>query len=142
MRRTKVLILTITLVIVLILSSCAVKRLESRLDPLSEEFYSKVRYIITKQESKIFLELPPETRADFIEDFWKRRDPIPETEVNEFREAYYNRIEEANRFFKSGGRPGWLQDRGRVYILFGPPDERQTNPMGGRPIDPYVAQGR
>ncbi|MFQ5722258.1 MAG: GWxTD domain-containing protein, partial [Candidatus Aminicenantales bacterium] len=77
-------------------------------------------------------------RAKFLEDFWKRRDPTPGTERNEYKEAYFNRIEEANRLFKGGGRAGWLQDRGRIYILFGPPDERQTNPMGGRPIDAYA----
>jgi len=53
-------------------STCATKRLESRLDPVSEEFYSKVRYIMTSEESKIFIELPPSARAEFIEEFWKR----------------------------------------------------------------------
>ncbi len=136
----KEVILTITAIfsLIFLFDACAVKKLESRLDPVSEEFYSKVRYIITDEEAKIFLELPPEKRPEFIQDFWKRRDPTPETEENEFKEAYFRRIEEANRLFKGGGRPGWLQDRGRIYILFGPPDERQTNPMGGRPIDAYV----
>lgn len=138
MRKSQALYLGLLLTLIFVLSACAAKRLERRLDPLSEEFYDKVRYIITKAESKIFLELPPSARPDFIEDFWKRRDPTPGTERNEFEEAYFSRIEQANRLFKGGGRPGWLQDRGRIYILFGPPDERQTNPMGGRPIDPYV----
>ncbi len=123
--------------LLLLFSSCTTKRLESKLDPASEEFYSKVRYIITKQESKMFLELPPSARAEFIEEFWKRRDPTPGTEENENKDAYFGRIEEANRLFRGGGRPGWLQDRGRIYILFGPPNERQTRPMGGWDIDPY-----
>jgi len=126
------------LIFVLIFSSCIASKLEKRLDPVSEEFFDKVRYIITSEESKIFLELPPSARAEFIEDFWKRRDPTPGTERNEYREVYFARIEEANRLFGVGGRPGWVQDRGRIYILFGPPNERQTNPMGGRPIDPYA----
>ncbi|MDH4258233.1 MAG: GWxTD domain-containing protein [Candidatus Aminicenantes bacterium] len=109
----------------------------NKLDPVSEEFYSKVRYIMTKEESKIFLELPLSARAEFIEEFWERRDPTPGTKENDYKEAYFTRIEEANRLFRGGGRPGWLQDRGRIYILFGPPNERQTNPMGGRNIDPY-----
>jgi len=125
------------ILLVLLFNSCTVKRLVSKLDPVSEEFYSKVRYIMTKEESKIFLELPPSTRAEFIEEFWERRNPTPGTEKNNFKKAYYTRIEEANRLFRGGGRPGWLQDRGRIYILFGPPNERQTNPMGGRNIDPY-----
>lgn len=138
MRKTQTSILAIIFALALLLPACAVKKLESRLDPVSEEFYSKVRYIITSEEAKIFLELPPQERPEFIQDFWKRRDPSPGTEANELKEVYYSRIEEANRLFKGGGRPGWLQDRGRIYVLFGPPDERQTNPMGGRPIDAYV----
>ncbi|HEX9902433.1 MAG TPA: GWxTD domain-containing protein [Acidobacteriota bacterium] len=114
--------------------SCASLNLESRLDTVSRDFFNHARYIITREESKIFLELPPSSQTRFIEEFWQRRDPTPETEENEFREAYYRRIEEANRLFR-GARPGWLQERGQFYILFGPPDERRTNPMGGRPID-------
>jgi len=123
--------------LLLLCGSCTTKRLESKLDPVSEEFYNKVRYIITREESKMFLELPPSARAEFIEEFWKRRDPTPGTEDNENKEAYFGRIEESNRLFRGGGRPGWLQDRGRIYILFGPPNERQTRPMGGWDIDPY-----
>jgi GWxTD domain-containing protein len=118
--------------------SCAGLKEESRLDPVSEEFLSRVRYIITKEESKIFRELPPPARPRFIDEFWQRRDPTPETETNEYKETYFERIEEANRLFR-GAQPGWLQDRGRIYILFGPPNERQANPMGGRPIDPFVS---
>jgi len=114
--------------------SCASLSLESRLDAVSKDFFSHVRYIITGEESKIFLELPPSSRARFIEEFWQRRDPTPGTEENEFRESYYRRIEEANRLFR-GAQPGWLSERGRFYILFGPPNERRTNPMGGRPIE-------
>lgn len=128
---------TLALTMVILTNYCATIKPEAKLDPLSEDFYSKVRYIIAREESKIFLELPPEARAAFIDEFWKRRDPTPGTERNEYMESYFDRIEEANRLFKGGGRSGWLQDRGRIYILFGPPQERQTNPMGGRPIDPY-----
>lgn len=117
--------------------SCATAKKASRLDPETEEFFSSVRYIITAEESSILLELPPSACPRFIREFWERRDPTPETEENEFKLAYYARIEEANRLFR-GVRPGWLQDRGRAYVLFGPPNERQTNPMGGAPIDPYT----
>ena len=123
-------------VYLLLFFSCAGLKKESLLDPAAEDFLSRVRYIITKEESKIFRELPPSARPRFIEEFWQRRDPTSDTETNEYREAYFERIEEANRLFR-GAQPGWLQDRGRIYILFGPPNERQTNPMGGRPIDPY-----
>lgn len=116
-----------------VLTSCATynleRKLEKKLDPESKEFYSKARFIITKQERKIFLRLPPEKRDEFIEEFWRRRDPDPLTEINEFKDQYFRRIEEANRLFK-GVRPGWLQDRGRVYILVGPPDSRLQYPIG------------
>ncbi|MDH4219714.1 MAG: GWxTD domain-containing protein [Candidatus Aminicenantes bacterium] len=137
MRKCLITALAVVPSLLLLFSSCTTKRLESKLDPFSEEFFDKVRYIITKEESKMFLELPPSARVEFIEEFWKRRDPTPGTEENENKEAYFGRIEEANRLFRGGGRPGWLQDRGRIYILFGPPNERQTNPTGGWNVDPY-----
>ena len=112
------------------LGACALHKLEKNLDPESKEFYSKVRYIITKQERKIFLNLPPSEREAFIKEFWEKRDPDPETEENEFKDEYFERIDMANLLFKGGGTPGWLQDRGRVYILLGPPMERYTYPRG------------
>lgn len=105
-----------------ILTSCGTYKLEKKLDPESKEFYSKAKYIITKQESKIFLRLTPEEREKFIEDFWKRRDPEPATEENEFKDAYFKRIKAANKLF-SVGQAGFLTDRGMIYILFGPPDD-------------------
>lgn len=111
-------------------ASCRRMILESKLEPESKEFYSKVRYIISEEEKKIFLELPSSEREKFIEEFWKRRDPIPETEENEYKIEYLNNIETANKLFKGGGKPGYIQDRGRIYILLGPPDERYTYPVG------------
>ncbi|MDD8020753.1 MAG: GWxTD domain-containing protein [Acidobacteriota bacterium] len=101
-----------------------------KLDPESKEFISKTRYIISKEEKQAFLELEPEKRPEFIKQFWARRDPTPATEVNEFKEDYFQRIEEANQLFREGSTPGWLQERGRVYILFGPPLQRITYPRG------------
>jgi GWxTD domain-containing protein len=112
------------------LGSCAMHKLAKNLDPKSKEFYSQVRYIITKQERKIFLNLPPSEKEAFIKEFWKKRDPDPDTEENEFKKDYFERIEMANLLFREGGTPGWLQDRGRVYILLGPPMERYTYPRG------------
>jgi len=111
-------------------SACAAGRLEKSLDPDSRDFFSKVRYLITKQERRIFLTLPPSEREKFIEEFWRKRDPDPDTEENEFKTQYFQRIEEASRLFHGGGSPGWLQDRGRVYILLGPPTDRQAYPRG------------
>ena len=113
----------------LLLVSCASYNLQKNLDPESREFISKVRYIVTKKERKVFLNLPESERKAFIEEFWKSRDPDPDTEENEYKDEYFKRIDEANHLFKEGS-PGWLQDRGRVYVLLGPPWERQTFPRG------------
>lgn len=115
--------------------SCTLRNLEKNLDPDSKEFLSEVRFIITKQERKVFLNLPPSDREAFIEEFWIKRDPDPDTEINEFKEQYYERIEDANRLFTEGATPGWLQDRGRVYITLGPPDHRAVYPRGRTQYD-------
>lgn len=115
---------------VVLTAACASTRGLKELDPKSRDFISKVRYTITAEERRAFLALAPEAREPFIEDFWKRRDPSPATPENEYRIEYYNRIERSNRLFSGGGSPGWLQDRGRVYITLGPPDNRITYPRG------------
>jgi len=93
------------------------------------EFLDKVSYIITKQERKIFRELPESGRDDFVAEFWKRRDPDPDTALNEYRLEYEDRVAKSALMFSGEGRPGWRTDRGRIYILFGPPSERLTYPM-------------
>ena len=90
-----------------------------------------VAYIITDEERKAFKKLATDDeREHFIEEFWRRRDPDPDTDENEFREEYYERIAYANEHYASG-IPGWKTDRGRIYITFGKPDEIETHPAGG-----------
>src|ERR1041384_4010576 len=90
-----------------------------------------VRYIITDKEREIFNKLQTdEEREQFIEEFWRRRDPDPDTEENEFKEQYYERIAYANEHYASG-IPGWKTDRGRIYIMYGKPDEIESHPAGG-----------
>ena len=90
-----------------------------------------VDYIITKEEKRAFLALQTdEERENFIENFWRRRDPNPDTEENEYREEYYERIAYANQHFASG-IPGWKTDRGRIYIAWGKPDSVESHPSGG-----------
>ena len=113
-------------------------KLRKNLPPKDKEFLSIVRYIITKQEKKIFLNISKNEREQFEIDFWKKRDPDPETERNVYKETYLSRIEESNKLFTSEGRHGWLSDRGRVYIMLGPPDNRQVYPMGYSFYDPPV----
>ncbi len=119
----------VLLLMAALLSGCRLYRLEKRLSPPYADFLSKVRYIITGKERKIFLELPDAEKDAFIDEFWMRRDPDPDTVENEFKLEYFDRMEEADRLFVGEGRPGWLTDRGRIYILFGPPLDRITNPM-------------
>ncbi len=95
-------------------------------------------YIITDEERSAFKQLSnDEERDNFIEAFWQRRDPTPDTEENEFKEEHYQRIAYANEHF-AAGVPGWKTDRGRIYIVFGKPDEIDSHPSGGtyeRPMD-------
>jgi GWxTD domain-containing protein len=90
-----------------------------------------VAYIISDDERKAFKQLSnDEERDQFIEAFWQRRDPTPDTEENEFKEEHYRRIEYANEHF-AAGLPGWKSDRGRMYIMYGPADEIESHPSGG-----------
>ena len=90
-----------------------------------------VRWIITDEERKVFDALKTDDeREQFIEQFWFIRDPDPDTDVNEYREEYYQRIAYANEHFTSG-IPGWKTDRGRIYIMFGKADQIESHPSGG-----------
>ena len=97
-----------------------------------------VIYIITPEERRSFLHLSTnEEREQFIEAFWQRRNPDPDSPENTFKEEHYRRIAYANEHFASG-IPGWKTDRGKIYIMWGPPDEIDSHPTGGnwdRPMD-------
>jgi GWxTD domain-containing protein len=98
----------------------------------------EVPYIITDQERKAFMSLSnDEEREAFIENFWLRRNPNPDSPENEFREEHYRRIAYANEHF-AAGKPGWKTDRGRIYIMWGPADSIDAHPSGGmyeRPME-------
>ena len=103
------------------------EELEETLDAWLNEF---VVYIITDEEREIFERLPtPEQKLAFTERFWDIRDPTPGTQINEYRREHMQRWATANQRF-SAGRAGWRTDRGRVYIIMGPPNNLQRNPMG------------
>ncbi len=119
------------------------KKNEEKLKKELETPYRKwlnedVAYIITDDERKAFAGLQTdEEREQFIEQFWLRRDPTPDTVENEYKEEHYRRIAYSNEHFASG-IPGWRSDRGRIYITFGPPDEITDQSQGGsyvRPMD-------
>src|SRR6266849_5831061 len=118
------------------------KRREDKLRKELETPYKKwlsedVGYIITDEERQAFKRMSTDDeRQNFIEGFWLRRDPTPDTAENEFKEEHYRRIAYANERYASG-IPGWKTDRGRIYITFGPPAEIESHPSGGSYERPY-----
>jgi GWxTD domain-containing protein len=97
-----------------------------------------VSYIISNEERTTWKRLTTdEERESFIESFWLRRDPTPDTIDNEYKDEHYERIAYANEHYASG-IPGWKTDRGRIYVMYGKPDEIESHPSGGtydRPIE-------
>jgi GWxTD domain-containing protein len=104
------------------------KELHSAYDKWLDE---DVAWIVTEDERAAFHRLGnDEEREQFIEQFWLRRDPTPDTLENEYKEEHYRRIAYANEHFASGV-PGWRTDRGRIYIMHGMPDEIEDHSSGG-----------
>lgn len=116
-------------------ASKALKELDSQYKQWLNE---DVVYIISPEERNTFLQLDTnEEREQFIEQFWLRRSSNPDLPENDFKDEHYRRIAYTNEHFASG-IPGWKTDRGRLYIMWGPPDERDEHPMGGtydRPME-------
>jgi GWxTD domain-containing protein len=119
------------------------KKRRRAIEKEQESAYSKwiqdeVPYIITDEERDAWKKLTTDDeREKFIEAFWERRNPNPGDPENEYKEEYYRRIAYANEHYASG-IPGWKTDRGRIYIMYGPPDEIDNHDAGGtyqRPID-------
>src|SRR5215469_2225178 len=91
-----------------------------------------VRWIITDEEAKAFKSLSnDEERDQFIEQFWQRRNPNPDSRDNEYKDEHYARIAYANEHF-AAGKPGWMTDRGHIYIAYGKPDSIDSHPSGGQ----------
>jgi GWxTD domain-containing protein len=89
-----------------------------------------VAYIIAPEERRAFLQLQTnEEREQFIEQFWQRRSPDPDSVDNPFKEEHYRRIAYANEHYASG-IPGWKTDRGRIYIMYGKPDSLDSHTQG------------
>jgi len=105
--------------------------------PYGKWLNEDVAYIITDEERQAFLRMQTNAeREQFIEQFWLRRDPTPGTIQNEFKEEHYRRIAYANAHF-AAGIPGWKTDRGRIYIVYGPPDEIDDHSGAVAPATPY-----
>src|SRR5450756_1264374 len=118
------------------------RKLEKELDtPYKKWLNEEVPYIITDEERSAFLQLQTnEEREQFIEAFWQRRDPTPDTVENEFKEEHYRRIAYANERFSSG-IPGWRTDRGRMYIIWGPADQIESHSAGSTYNRPMTEGG-
>ena len=98
-----------------------------------------VAYIITDEERAAFSNLKTDAeRERFIEQFWLRRDPTPGTPENEFKQEHYRRIAYANQHFSDTDVAGWKTDRGRIYIVYGPPDEKEIHPSGNPPNEQWL----
>ena len=115
------------------------KKLQKELEtPYKKWLNEDVGYIISDEEKQAWKRLATDDeRQQFIEQFWLRRDPTPDTEENEFKEEHYRRIAYANEHYASG-IPGWKTDRGRIYIMYGPADEIEDHSSGGsyeRPME-------
>src|SRR5215469_15273374 len=116
-----------------------IKKTFKELDNAYKQWLSEdVIYIISPAERNAFLQLSTnEEREQFIEQFWLRRSSNPDLPDNDFKEEHYRRIAYANEHFASG-IPGWRTDRGRIYIIWGKPDEIESHPTGGtydRPME-------
>jgi GWxTD domain-containing protein len=111
-----------------------------KLDPESAKFYRTARLIMTKEEIKIFERLPDaESRKEFIADFWLKRDPDPDTPDNAYKKEFEARVEFVNKRFNKEGGPGYNTDRGRVYILMGPPEKvEEFTPEVGSAVRGFV----
>src|SRR5215213_5227742 len=95
------------------------------------DWVKDVDLILTQSERDAWKKLDTDDeREKFIEDFWRSRDPDPDTEENEFKQQFFERVAYVNEHFSSG-KPGRLTDRGRIYIKFGKPDEVESHPAGG-----------
>lgn len=110
-----------------------------------------VRYIIEAHEEAAFKALTDDPqRALFIERFWARRDPSPDTLSNEYRQGFWERVRQANENFTDSPRPGWMTDRGKIFILYGPPTtiqddphaETRSNAASGRGLIRWIYEGR
>ncbi len=115
------------------------KAIRNELSPEDKKWLNEdVRWIITDEEGRAFKNLSnEEERQQFIELFWQRRNPNQDSPENEFRDEHYSRIAYSNEHF-AAGKPGWLTDRGHIYIAFGKPDSIDSHPSGGsydRPME-------
>jgi GWxTD domain-containing protein len=89
----------------------------------------QMRYIIPSDSLDRYQQAPLAEQQKFFTSFWAKRDPNPNTKVNELMEEYFRRVNYANREFSNFSSKGWLSDRGRILIKFGYPDDIERHPF-------------
>jgi GWxTD domain-containing protein len=100
-----------------------------------EDVLQFVRYIAYPEEIDSLRSGSPAERRERWEQFWVRRNPLPQTPVNEFREQFFQRVRYATEAFREPGNPaGWATDRGEVFIVLGPPDHAVERFIGRQDI--------
>ncbi|HUT04763.1 MAG TPA: GWxTD domain-containing protein, partial [bacterium] len=115
----------------LLCAGCGVTYLAyDSLDASGKRTFDEIRYVATDKELGEFVELKPGERAKWVQDFWKRRDPTPDTPINEYKLEHYKRLRYAQKKFQWGRKPGWKTDRGKVFIKYGSPNDVELKPMG------------
>lgn len=126
--RLLLVVLMVVISLELSVSSAAAKAKSPKMGPEIQEFYNYAQYLFTKDERKIFRRLTTnEARRRFVENFWEIRDPTPYTADNEFKLEMERRYEFVSKYFREGPIPGWKTDRGRIYLMLGPPSARRED---------------
>ena len=135
-------LVTIALMMAAASQGPAAPQQETQNSPYLKWVNEDVVYIIEPSEREAYLRLQTDDeRNQFIQQFWQRRDSTPGTANNEFKEEHYRRISYANERFPSPTKAGWNTDRGRIYIVYGPPDEIESHPAGrggGPPFEQWL----
>jgi len=123
------------------LMGCTANLLYDEMSYYDKKRYDDIQYIATKKEKKTYLQLHKSKRSAYLRDFWARRDPTPDTVVNEYKIEHYRRLTYSNKYFSCAAYPGWKTDRGWSYIKYGPPDQIQRElagyDSGGWQAPPY-----
>ena len=89
----------------------------------------QLKYVASSDEIKKLKQVPEDKRMQAWLEFWKSKDPTPNTPENELRDEYYRRLKYVNQNFTLPTLEGWETDMGMVYMVYGPPDEVERHPF-------------
>tara|TARA_B100001540_G_C15747240_1_gene615127 strand:- start:157 stop:1425 length:1269 start_codon:yes stop_codon:yes gene_type:complete len=102
-----------------------------------ESSFRQMKYILTTSERKNAKGKKGKDLENIFLKYWEKRDPTPETSLNELMEEYYIRVNYVNEYFNMSWKEGWETDFGMIYILFGPPDEIQRSNVNSSNASTY-----